>query len=101
MSSIFDEKTIFVKEKARFLKYGNVFDFFTLDNRKIGQAREEDIGIGKKIFKLTRFKSMLPFTISLYDSNEQKIVSLKRPFTFFRSKVDIYDAGGRKLGRFQ
>ena len=101
MTSIFKENEIFVKEKVRILKYGNVFGFFNLTNHKLGEAREEEITLVKKIFKLTKLKTMLPFTISLYDSNNQKLVTLKRPFTWFLSEIVISDPQGNKIGKYK
>jgi len=101
MASIFEEKEIFVKEKVRFFKFGNVFDFYNLENVKIGEGREENLFFLKKILKLTGIKPFLPFTISLYDSSNTKLVTFDRPLTFWMSQITILDAGGNQIGKYQ
>lgn len=100
MASILDEKNIFVKERVRMFKFGNVFEFFNLDNVKIGEAREEEITTFKKFVKMTNMKTMLPFTIGIYGSDGSKIVTLKKPFKWFLPRVFIYDNDGTEIGKY-
>ncbi|MBU4077833.1 MAG: LURP-one-related family protein [Euryarchaeota archaeon] len=54
-----------------------------------------------KLLKFTRLKTNLPFTVDICDNNGQKLVTLRRGFTFFRSSVNVFDANGQKIGRYQ
>ena len=101
MASIFEERVIFVKEKVRYFKFGEVFEFFNLDNVKIGEAREENVSFIKKILKMTGLKTKLSFTVSLYDTSNNKIITIKRPFTWFLSDITVFDQVGNKLGRYK
>ena len=101
MTELFSEKQIFVKEKVRMFRFGNVFEFFNLSNVKLGEAREEEITKFKKVIKLTKYKSLLPFTIVLYDNMGEKIVRLNKPFKFWLPIVNVYDKQNQKIGSYK
>lgn len=54
-----------------------------------------------KLLKFTDLKTLLPFTVDIFDDDGKKLVTLKRGFTLFRSNVNVLDANQQKLGRFQ
>lgn len=99
--AIHKEKTVLVKEKVRMFKFGNVFEFFNLQNHKIGEAREEEISGFKKFVKLTKYKSMLPFTIGLYDAQGNKVVTLRKPFRWWMAEVFVHDKDDNVIGRYK
>lgn len=101
MTFLFDAEEIIVKEQVRVLKFGNVYEFFTPQGKKLGEAREEGISFLQKFFRMTKYKNMLPFTVSLYDAGGTKLVTLRRPFTFFMSHVAVLDASGKTLGTYR
>ncbi|MBI1970848.1 hypothetical protein HYS47_03810 [Candidatus Woesearchaeota archaeon] len=101
MASLFTEKKIFAKEQVRFMKFGNVFEFFSLDNKKLGEAREEEIDGIKKVFKLTKYKQHFPFTVSIYDSSDKKLVTIRRGFSLFLSTVKVFDGNGSPIGHYK
>lgn len=101
MTSIFDANQVFVKELVRMFKFGNVFEFYNIQKVKIGEAKEEEISGFKKVMKMTRFKSMLPFVIGVYDSVGSKIVTLRKPFKWWMQEVHVFDAQGQEIGIYK
>lgn len=101
MTSIFNEKTIFVKQLARVFKFGHVFEFYNQHKVKIGEAREEEITGWKKFVKMTKYSALLPFTISIYDSAGNKIVTLRKPFKWWMQEVNIHDEKDNVIGRYK
>lgn len=99
--NIFDTNTIIVKENLRFLKFGNVFEFFDEQGVKLGEAKEEKIGFWRKLFKLTNLKTLLPFDITIYGAQGEKLLSISRPFSIWLSEVVVSGSQGEKLGYYK
>ena len=89
MHTIFDYNTLIIKEHVRFLKLNNVYEIFSEQNQKLGDIKEETAGI-VKFLKLTSLRKSLPFVIAYYNISGQQLLKLKRAFTFFLSKINVY-----------
>ena len=89
MHTIFDYNTLIIKEHVRFLKLNNVYEIFSEQNQKLGDIKEETAGI-VKFLKLTSLRKSLPFVIAYYNMSGQQLLKLKRAFTFFLSKINVY-----------
>lgn len=99
--NILKENEIVVREQVR-LKFGNIFNFVSTQNKDLGEAREENITGVRKLFKLTKLKHHLPFDFTIYDSNNQPIVKIqKKQASFFVSRVDVFDNSDKLLGTYQ
>jgi len=46
-------------------------------------------------------KGYRPFTIAIVSESGERLLTLKRPFRFFFSRLDIMDAGGVRLGTIE
>ncbi len=95
----------FIREHVGILKLTDVYDILDPHTEeKIGEAREE-IGAFAKILRLLINKGMLPTTVAVYqcagETSRTHLFSLRRGFTFLRSKIHIEDATGTKLGYLQ
>jgi len=98
---VFNGNTFIVIEHTGLVRAGNIYDVYEKDGDKIGTVVEEVHGLVKKILKFTPLKTLLSFDIKFYDINNQLIVNLKRRFTFFLSKIYIYDEKGGLIGFFK
>ena len=67
----------------------------------IGTVREIIPNFLIKLLKFTDWKTSLPFTVDIFDTDDQKLLTIKRGFTIFRSRVDVLDGHGRKIGSYQ
>lgn len=99
---LLDGRTFFVKEQVDFLRLAGVYDIFDPNtNQQVGVAKEEPGG-WIKFLRLLVNKTMLPNTINVYDSsNHSKVIVIRKPFSFIRSKVSVYNQNGEYLGYFK
>lgn len=99
---LLQRKVFFIKEKVQVLKLSGEYDILEPDtNQTIGLAKEEPGGF----IKLLRFfidKRLLPNRLSIYDSLENNLsFYIKKPFSFLRSKVIVYDKNSNPIGYFK
>ena len=96
-----DKRTYFVREHVGFMKLHEAYDILDPETGDvIAEAREEASSF-RKFLKLFMNKTMLPFEIVLTDASGKKILTIRRGFTFLRSRVEVYDAADQLLGTFQ
>jgi len=101
-SSPLDLKEFVVKEHVGFLKLADVFDIFDARTQaKVALARETPGGLIHTLRFLIN-KKLLPNQVSVtqHDENGPLLFLIRKPFTFFRSKVWVEDASGKRLGNF-
>ena len=99
---LLNKKTYFVKEQVQFMKLSGRYDIFDpITNQQIGFAKEEPGGL----IHLLRFllsKTILPNKINVYDTESNSIAfTIKKPFSFLRSNVKVFDANGQYKGYFK
>lgn len=99
---LLDRKTFLIKEQVQFMKLSGTYDIFDPESQQqIGVAKEEPRGI-IKLLRLFISKLMLPTKVVVYDIEESSpVLSMDKPFSWFRSKVNIYDRNGSCLGYFR
>lgn len=99
---LLDGQTFFVKEQVDFLRLAGVYDIFDPNTKQpIGVAKEEPGG-WIKFLRLLANKTMLPNTINVYDlSDNSRVIMIRKPFSFIRSKVSVYNQNGEYLGYFK
>src|SRR5882762_828983 len=101
-SSLLKRNTYFVKERVAVLKLTDTYDIFDPANgEQIGVAKEEP-PVWAKWLRLVINKSQMPTAINIYEIEGQPaVVSIRRGFTFIRSKVRVVAGDGRNLGYFR
>ncbi len=101
MEDLFKRNVILVRERVRYFKAANAYDLFDEQGQKIGEVLEDVPGFFKKVLKFTAWKTRLSFTVNFLDAAGNRLLTLKRPFTFFRSNISVYDSDGRPLGMYR
>jgi uncharacterized protein YxjI len=102
MNSIVNQNLFFIKEHVGMFKAANNFDIYNPENNQlIMTCREENLGFFTKILRFTDYKRMTPFNIEVKTADGQKVLTVKRGTTWFRSEVDVYDESDRLVGRFR
>ncbi|NIM24974.1 MAG: RNAase [Armatimonadetes bacterium] len=97
-----ERNTFFVKERVGFLKAANAYDVLDpTTSDVIGTVQEKIPNFIIKILKFSSMKTRLPFTVEILDTDEKKLLTIKRGFVFLRSRVDVLDEYGEKLGSYQ
>lgn len=94
--------TYLVKQHAGLFKRMAAYDIFDAsNNQQVGAAKEEP----STLVSILRFflnKQSLPTRVVFYEKdNDQPLFSIYRPFSFFRSKVQVLDAEGQVIGSFK
>jgi len=98
--------TYFIREHVGFMKLTDTYDILDPETQdQIGIAKEKP-GTFKKLLRLLVNKRLLPTKIFIYegsdpDDESKLLFSIQRGFTLFRSKVDVFDAGGSLIGWFK
>ncbi|MFO1487805.1 MAG: phospholipid scramblase-related protein [Verrucomicrobiota bacterium] len=94
--------TFFIKEHTGFLKLTDAYDILSpTTGQKIGIAKEEP-PVWAKWLRLAIKKHRMPTAINIYeDENQPPVLSIKRGFTFIRTKIRVFAGDGRALGFFR
>lgn len=101
-----DRKMYFVRERVGFLKFADTYDILDPQTQtQLGIAKEKP-GWLVHVLRLLVSKQLLPTKVFVYEGdnpedNARLLFSIHRGVTFFRSKVNILDKGGKVVGWFQ
>ena len=102
MNPIFNQNVFLVKEQIGMFKASNNFDIFNQENNELVlTCREPNLGFFTKLFRFTDYKRMTPFDIEIRTATGELVIQIKRGVTVFRSDIDVFDGGGRKIGVFK
>lgn len=102
MNPIFNQNVFLVKEQIGMFKASNNFDIFNPENNALVlTCREPNLGFFTKLFRFTDYKRMTPFDIEIRTATGELVIQIKRGVTVFRSDIDVFDGGGRKIGVFK
>ncbi len=97
-----ERTTFFIKERVAILKLTDTYDILDpASGQTIGIAKEEP-PVWAKWLRLVVKKHMMPTAINIYENESQPpVVSIRRGFTFIRSKLSVTAEDGRSLGYFK
>jgi len=102
MHAVLHNNIFFIKEHIGIFKAANNFDIFDPNtNQKIMECREPDLGTLTRFLRFTDFKRMTPFHVILTTPEGQKVLSLKRGISIFKSYVEVFDENDMKVGEFE
>ena len=102
MHAVLLNNLFFIKEHIGIFKAANNFDIFDPNtNQKIIECREPDLGTFTRFLRFTDFKRMTPFHVILTTPEGQKVLSLKRGISIFKSYVEVFDENDMKVGEFE
>ena len=102
MHAVLRNNLFFVKEEVGMFKAANNYDVFDPNtNQKIIECREPNLGLFTKIFRFTDYKRMTPFHVELRTPDGQPVLTVKRGFSLFLSKVEVLDEKGVTVGFFK
>ena len=102
MSDVLNKNLFLVKEHVGMFKAASNFDIFEPETGgTLMECRENGLGFITKMFRFTKYKKMTPFNIIIRDQEGKQIVRVNRGFTFFLSKVTVFDANDQVIGGFK
>jgi uncharacterized protein YxjI len=99
---VLNVNTYLVKQHAGLFKRTAAYDIFDAqNNQQVGTAKEEPSTLAS-ILRLFVDKKKVPTQVVFYEQGEDKpLFSIYRPFSFFRSKVQVLDGDGQVIGSFK
>jgi uncharacterized protein YxjI len=99
---LLERTTFFIKERVAMLKLTDTYDILDpATGQTIGLAKEEPPTWAKWL-RLVVNKQMLPTNVNIYEYDGQPpVLSIRRGFTFLRSKVRVVAGHGESLGYFK
>ncbi|MFT3824695.1 MAG: phospholipid scramblase-related protein [Chitinophagaceae bacterium] len=95
--AFFESNEYFIDEKVQFLRFENAYRVYDRDGLQVGNVVQRVSG-WHKFLRLFLNKAMFPFTMEIIDAYEEVLVTIKRGWTFWMSKVTITDARGNLIG---
>ncbi len=93
----FEKNTFFIDEKIGFFKFTNAYKVYD-ELGEIGLIHQR-LTTGQKFLRLLLKKGMLPFHLEITDLNGDTLVTIKRGWTFWMSKITLTDSNGDLLGK--
>jgi uncharacterized protein YxjI len=96
-----DLQTYLVREHVGLLKLHEAFDILDPQTGEAIATATEEASNLKRMAKLVISKTLMPFTVHLEDPSGQTLLTIRRGWTFLRSKVQVLDASGGLLGTFR
>ena len=99
--SLLERTTFFIKERVAILKLTDIYDILDpATGQQIGIAKEEPPMWAKWLLAVN--KHSLPTAVNIYEGEGQPpVATVRRGFTFLRSKLQVTAADARKLGYFR
>ena len=102
MNSILSKNAFFVKEHVGMFKAANNFDILDPESGQIVlECREPQLGFFTKLLRFSDYKRNTPFNIVVGDTAGNRVVSVRRGVSFFRSTVEVLDETGTAIGSFR
>ncbi len=102
MNPILNTNIYFIKEHVGIFKAANNYDIFDPESNKlILECREEGLNLITKILRFTDFKTLTPFNIAIKTADGKTILTVKRSFSLFLSRVEVYNENNDHIGSFK
>jgi uncharacterized protein YxjI len=93
----FESNEYFIDEKVAFLKFHNEYKVYDNTATPVGTIVQRVPG-WHKFLRLFLNKALFPFTLEVIDNNQKVLVTIRRGWTFWLSKITIEDGEGALIG---
>lgn len=90
----------FIDEKVGVFKIANQYKIYNGQGEQVGIIKER-LSRGATLLRFLLNRSMLPFTVEIFDMHGNIIATISRGWTFWMSKISLTDANGTKLGNIK
>jgi uncharacterized protein YxjI len=95
--NFFETNNYFIDEKIGFFKFTNAYRVYDELGMEIGLIKQRLSG-GQKMLRLLLNKAMLPFMLEVCDMEGNVLVTIRRGWTFWMSKITLTDGQGNSIG---
>ncbi len=93
----FETNDYFIDERVAFFKMENLYKVYDGQGVQRGNIVQKLSG-WQKVLRLLINKAMMPFALEVKNMEEEVLVTIRRGWTFWMSKIQILDAGGAPIG---
>lgn len=93
----FESNEYFIDEKVNFLKFHNEYKVYDNTATQVGSIVQRVSG-WHKFLRLFLNKALFPFTLEIIDNNNKVLVTIRRGWTLWMSKITIEDGEGNLTG---
>ncbi|MCX6919069.1 MAG: phospholipid scramblase-related protein [Verrucomicrobia bacterium] len=95
--SLLNRSAFFIREHIGFMKLTDAYDILDpVTGAQLGLAKEEPQAAW---LRLLIDKQILPTTVVVYEADGQTVaLKIEKPFTFWPTRLSVYDGQGRFLG---
>lgn len=93
----FESDEYFIDEKVNYFKFGNTYKVYNSETEEVGTIQQKVSGL-HKFLRLFLNKAMFPFTLEVHNIDNDLQVTIKRGWTFWMSKITIYDNNNELIG---
>ena len=102
MHPVLSKNLFFVQEHTGVFKAANHYDILDPETKEpLLYCREVNLNFFTKIFRFTDYKRMTPFTLEIKMPDGERVLTVKRSFTIFRSNVEVFDENDKLIGTFK
>ena len=102
MNPVFNRNLFFVKEHYGMFKAANNYDILDPKTQEvILHCREDNMSFITKMLRFSDYKRMTPFEVTISLPDGQRLLTVKRGWTFWRSVVEVLDGKGDLVGTFR
>lgn len=99
MTSLISADQFVVSQKPKLIELVNEYVVRAADGAALGYVREEAQGKARKVLRLVSdVDQFLTHRLSVYDADHRRVLRLTRPAKIVKSKFNIEDGDGRKIG---
>jgi uncharacterized protein YxjI len=97
LPSLLNRSTFFIREQVAFMKLTDAYDILDPETgAQLGLAKEEPKAAW---VRLLINKALLPTSVVVYEADGKTVaLRIEKPFTFWRTRLSVYDGQGRFLG---
>jgi uncharacterized protein YxjI len=102
MHPALSQNLFLVKEHVAYFKAASNFDIYDIESGEVVlHCREDNLGTWTKMLRFTDYKRMTPFDIEIRTPSGEPVLHIRRGWSFFLSKVDVYNEAEQRIGGFQ
>ena len=96
-----EPQRFFVREQVSLLKTTDVYDILDADTQQQVATAVEEPGQLVSLLRWVVHKKLMPTIIHVRSVPDNALLfTLRRPVSFWRDRVEVYDASGQRLGHF-